>query len=76
MFGTAVDAKAMLPDVVVVNAPVGIKIIAPPPEDTDEGAVMVLIAVVPLINVMYAVGAIVPALAIVGAAVEDEDASE
>jgi hypothetical protein len=58
----------MLPAVVQVNIPVGIKIIVPPPAEIGLGAVIVTIAVVPLINVIGLVGAIVVALAIVGAA--------
>jgi hypothetical protein len=60
----------MFPAVVVVKIPVGIKVMVPPLVDIGEGAVIVTIAVVPLINVMDFVGAIVAALAIVGAAVE------
>ena len=58
----------MLPAAVHVNAPVGIKIIVPPPAEIGLGAVMFTTAVVPLINVIGLVGAIVVALAIVGAA--------
>ena len=58
----------MLPALVVVNAPVGIKVIVPPPAEIGVGAVIVTIAAVPEIMVMAAVGAIVVALAIVGAA--------
>jgi hypothetical protein len=58
----------MLPAAVHVNAPVGIKIIVPPPVEIGLGAVIVTTAVVPLINVIGLVGAIVVALAIVGAA--------
>jgi len=58
----------MLPALVVVNTPVGIKVILPPPVEIGLGAVIVTIAVVPDINVIGAVGAIVEALAIVGAA--------
>lgn len=54
----------------VVKIPVGIKVIVPPPVDIGEGAVIVTIAVVPLINVMAFVGATVAALAIVGAAAD------
>ena len=64
------EARAILPLVVVVNAPVGIKVMMPPPADIGDGAVMVFIAVVPLINTIGFVGAIVAALAIVGAAAE------
>ena len=58
----------MLPALVVVNAPVGIKVIVPPPAEIGVGAVIVTIAAVPEIMVTEAVGAIVVALAIVGAA--------
>ena len=58
----------MLPALVVVNAPVGIKVIVPPPAEIGVGAVIVTIAAVPEIIVIAAVGAIVVALAIVGAA--------
>jgi len=57
----------MLPAAVHVNMPVGIKVIVPPPDKIAVGAVIVTIAVVPLINVIGLVGAIVVALAIVGA---------
>jgi hypothetical protein len=67
---TAVDASAMFPAVVVVKIPVGIKVMVPPPVDIGEGAVIVAIAATPLINVMSFVGAIVVALAIVGAAAD------
>ena len=59
---------AILPAAVHVNAPVGIKVIVPPPAEIGLGAVIVTTAVVPLINVICLVGAIVVALAIVGAA--------
>ena len=58
----------MLPAAVHVNAPVGIKTIVPPPVEIGAGAVIFTIAVVPQINVIGLVGAIVVALAIVGAA--------
>jgi hypothetical protein len=67
---TAVDASAMFPAVVVVKMPVGISVIAPPPDAIGAGGVIVAMAVVPLINTMAVVGAIVVALAIVGAAAE------
>jgi len=60
----------MFPAVVVVKIPVGIKVMVPPPVDIGEGAVIVAIAATPLINVMFFVGAIVAALAIVGAAAD------
>ena len=58
----------MLPALVVVNTPVGINVILPPPLEIGLGAVIVTIAAVPDINVIGSVGAIVVALAIVGAA--------
>jgi hypothetical protein len=58
----------MLPAKVHVNAPVGIKTIVPPPVEIGAGAVINAIAAVPLINVIGVVGAILDALAIVGAA--------
>lgn len=67
---TAVDASAMFPAVVVVKMPVGISVIDPPPDAIGAGGVIVSIAVVPLMNTMAVVGAIVVALAIVGAAAE------
>jgi len=63
-----VPATAILPAVVQVNAPVGINVIAPPPAEIGLGAVMVTIAVVPETKAIGVVGAIVVALAIVGAA--------
>jgi hypothetical protein len=59
---------AILPALVQVNAPVGIKVIRPPPDAIGVGAVIVTTAVVPLINTIDVVGAIVVAEAIVGAA--------
>lgn len=76
MLTTAVDASAMFPAVVVVKIPVGISVIDPPPVDIGEGAVIVTIAVVPLINVIAFVGAIVDALAIVGAAADVANTSD
>ena len=58
----------MFPAVVVVNIPVGINVICPPANDIGDGAVIVAIAVVPETNTICVVGAIVVALAIVGAA--------
>jgi len=66
-----VPNTAILPAAVHVNAPVGIKIIVPPPTEIGLGAVIFTTAVVPLINVIGLVGAIVVALAIVGAAPVD-----
>jgi hypothetical protein len=63
-----VPATAILPAVVQVNAPVGINVIAPPPAEIGLGAVMVTIAVVPETKAIGVVGAIVVALATVGAA--------
>lgn len=65
---TAVEARAMLPPVVVVNIPVGISVIVPPPVEIGAGAVIVAMAAVPLMNTICVVGAIVAALAMVGAA--------
>lgn len=65
---TAVTAKAMLSLVVIVNAPVGIRTIWPPPADTGLGAVIVVMVAVPLTKLISLVGAIVASLAIVGAA--------
>ena len=67
---TAVEASAILPAIVVVNIPVGISVIVPPPKEIGLGAVMVTIGVTPEINVIALVGAIVVADAIVGAAAE------
>jgi hypothetical protein len=63
-----VPATAIFPAAVQVNAPVGINIITPPPLDIGAAAVIFTTAVVPEINVICVVGAIVVALAIVGAA--------
>jgi len=57
-----------LPAVVHVNTPVGIKIIEPPPAEIGLGAVIVTTAVVPETKAIGVVGAIVVALATVGAA--------
>jgi hypothetical protein len=65
---TPVDPSAIFPAVVVVKAPVGISVIWPPPREIGEGGVIVSIAAVPLMNTICVVGAIVAALAIVGAA--------
>ena len=65
---TAVPATAMFPAVVQVNAPVGINEIAPPPLEIGAGAVIVTTAAVPDTNAIGVVGAIVAALATVGAA--------
>ena len=61
-------AKAIFPAVVQVNMPVGINVIAPPPVEIGAAAVMVTTAVVPEIKTIGVVGAIVVALAMVGAA--------
>ena len=68
MLTTAVDANAIFPAVVVVNIPVGIIVICPPVVEIGAGAVIVAIAVVPETKTICVVGAIVVALAIVGAA--------
>ena len=60
-------ATAILPAVVQVNAPVGINAIAPPPVEIGAAAVIVTTAVVPEIKVIGAAGAMVAALAMVGA---------
>ena len=57
----------MLPAAVQVNAPVGIKVIAPPPLEMGAGAVMVTTEAVPEMNTIGVVGAMVAALATVGA---------
>ena len=61
-------AKAIFPAVVQVNMPVGINVIAPPPVEIGAAAVIFTTAVVPETNAIGVVGAIVVALAIVGAA--------
>jgi hypothetical protein len=63
-----VPAKAIFPAVVQVNMPVGINVIAPPPVEIGAAAVIFTTAVVPETNAIGVVGAIVVALAIVGAA--------
>ena len=65
---TAVPEIAILPAAVQVKAPVGITVIVPPPVEIGAGAVIVTTAAVPEIKVIGAVGAIVVAEAIVGAA--------
>jgi hypothetical protein len=65
---TAVEANAIFPAVVVVNVPVGIKVICPPVPEIGAGAVMVAIAVTPDTNAIAVEGAIVVADAMVGAA--------
>jgi len=57
-----------LPAVVHVNTPVGINVIVPPPAEIGLGAVIVTTAVVPETKATGVVGAIVVALATVGAA--------
>ena len=64
---TAVEANAIFPPVVVVNIPVGIKVICPPVPEIGTGAVIVAIGVVPDTNAIAVEGAIVVADAIVGA---------
>ena len=61
MLTTAVPKTAILPAVVQVKAPVGIKTILPPPKEIGLGAVIVTIAVVPEMKVIGLVGAIVVA---------------
>ena len=65
---TAVPATAIFHAVVQVNAAVGIKMIVPPPAEIGAAAVIVTTAVVPETKTIGVVGAIVVALAIVGAA--------
>ena len=65
---TAVPSTAIFPAAVQVNAPVGINVIVPPPVEIGAAAVMFTTAVVPEINTIGVVGAIVVALAMVGAA--------
>jgi hypothetical protein len=60
----------MLPAAVVVKSPVGISVMDPPPDAIGAGGVIVTMAVVPLTNTIGVVGAMVVALAIVGAAAE------
>ena len=60
-------AKAILPAVVVVNIPVGISVICPPVTNILVGGVMVTTATTPYTKLIKVVGAIVVALAIVGA---------
>ena len=57
-----------MPAVVHVNTPVGINVIVPPPAEIGLGAVIVTTAVVPETKAIGVVGAIVVALATVGAA--------
>lgn len=64
---TAVVANAIFPAVFVAQSPVGINVIAPPPAEIGDGAVMVLIVVVPETKAIEVVGTIVLALATVGA---------
>ena len=45
-----VEAKAILPAVVVVKMPVGINVIVPPPDEIGAGGVIVAIGVTPEIN--------------------------
>ena len=65
---TAVEAKAILPVVFVVQRPVGINVTFPPFPAIAAGGVIVAIAVTPDTKLMPVVGAIVVALAMVGAA--------
>ena len=64
---TAVEASAIFPPVVVVNIPVGIRVICPPVLEIGNGAVMVTIGVTPDTNEIAVEGAIVVADAMVGA---------
>jgi hypothetical protein len=66
-FALATDVLAILPAVVVVHNPVGIKVIWPPDCEIGGGGVIVAIAVVPDTNEIILVGAIVVLEAIVNA---------
>jgi hypothetical protein len=68
LYCTAVVAKAIFPAVVVDHTPVGINVIWPPVLNKACGTVIVAILTTPDINVISAVGAMVVAEAIVGAA--------
>jgi len=59
LFNTAVVANAILPAVLVDHSPVGISVICPPVVDIGNGAVMVLIVVVPDTKWIGNVGVIV-----------------
>ena len=61
-------ARAIFPAVVQVNTPVGINVIVPPPVEIGAAAVIVTTAATPEIKTTGVVGAIVVALAMVGAA--------
>ena len=65
---TAVPSTAIFPAAVQVNAPVGINVIVPPPVEIGAAAVIFTTAAVPEIKTIGVVGAMVVALAIVGAA--------
>jgi hypothetical protein len=62
------DANAIFPAVVVVDKPWELMLLDPQVVEIGDGAVIVAIAVVPEINVIALVGAIVVADAIVDAA--------
>ena len=63
---TAVEANAILPAAVVLNAPVGISTIVPPPSEIGDGGVIVAIAAVPDTKTIFVTGAMVVALAASG----------
>jgi hypothetical protein len=65
---TAVPSTAIFPAAVQVNAPVGINVIVPPPVEIGAAAVIFTTAAVPETKTIGVVGAIVVALAMVGAA--------
>ena len=66
---TAVVPSAIFPAVFETNPPVGMKVKEPPVAKIGAGGVIVTMLDVPEMNVIGAVGAIVVALAIVGAIV-------
>lgn len=66
---TAVVPSAIFPAVFETNAPVGMKVNEPPVVEIGMGGVIVTMLDVPEMNVIGVVGAIVVALAMVGATV-------
>jgi hypothetical protein len=64
---TVVVTKAIFPAVVVDHTPVGIIVICPPVVAMPVGGVMVAMLILPDTNTMLVVGAMVVALAMVGA---------
>ena len=67
---TVVEARAMLPVTPVTKMPVGIMVICPPLALMGEGGVIVSMVVVPDTKTMAVTGAMVVALAMVGAAAD------